>query len=235
MSARVETAVVDGVATITIHSGAARSVLDSAARTQILLSLERLSRDPSVLAVVVQGGKDDFCEGRAHDEFAARMAADAVMGHRELETQTAQLVHALAAVPKPIIAAVRGRCFGEGLALALACDLRVIADDARLSVTTCAMGERPDPRLRQVLDRLVGVDRSRELSLSGRVFTARAAVDWGIVADVVPAAQVVDLALGQAAMLTRLPVGELVDAKVMLAGAATRELEQAMCGAQITH
>ncbi|WP_157538706.1 MULTISPECIES: enoyl-CoA hydratase-related protein [unclassified Nocardioides] len=228
MSAQVVTSVGGSVATITINRSASPSDLDGAARAQLMLSLAAVAVDRTVLAVVLRGDGDDFCRGRDLDEYAARMAADLVMGSRELEAQTAQVVHALAAVPQPVIAAVRGRCAGEGLALALACDLRVMADDASLNVATCSMGERPDQRLREALERVVGVERGRELALSGRDFTAREAVEWGIVADVVPSAQVTDLALGQAAMLTRLPIGDLVGAKVKLAGAATRELERAM-------
>ncbi|KRB80113.1 hypothetical protein ASE01_01005 [Nocardioides sp. Root190] len=234
MTASIRMAVRRGIATIDIDASEGRPSLDSAARAQLLLSLRQVGDDPAISAVVLRGSGQDFCEGRDLDEGAARLSRDPVIGVRELELQTAQVVHMLATVHKPVIAAVRGRCTGEGLALALACDLRVLADDAVLSTTSCELGEHPDRNLRAALTRWVGVDRARELTLGGRRFTAREALEWGLVADVVPSSHVVDVALGQAAMLARLPADQLDAAKIMLAGAAALELEQALCAASAT-
>lgn len=231
MTASIRMATSRGVATIAIDSSEGPPTLDSAARAQLLLSLRHAGSDPAVSALVLRGSEHDFCEGRDLDEGAARLSRDPAIGSRELELQTAQLVHMLATVHKPVIAAVRGRCTGEGLALALACDLRVMADDAVLSTTSCDLGEQPDRNLRTALARWVGADRARELVLGGRRFTAREALEWGLVADIVPSSHVVDVAAGQAAMLARLPSDQLDAAKVMLAGAAALELEQALCAA----
>lgn len=219
------------VATITIGHAEGGATLDSASRTQLLLALSRAASAAEVLAVVLRGGGPDFCAGRDLTEYASRLARDTKQGGLELDVQTEQLVAAIGAVPKPVIAAVHGRCTGEGLALALAADLRVLADDSRLSTATTTIGAQCDAGLRAALDRWVGAARTRELLLSGRTFTAREAVEWGLVAEVAPRSRVHDLALGQAAMVARLPHALLVDAKVMLAGAAAVELERALAPA----
>ncbi|KRA30006.1 hypothetical protein ASD81_20165 [Nocardioides sp. Root614] len=227
-SADVALDVQGGVATIVIGADWSHSSLDSAARAQLVIALSAVANDPDVCAVVIHGGGSDFCDGHDLAEYGGRLALDSFRGTQEIDLQADQLVSSLAAVPKPVIAAVRGRCRGEGLALALACDLRVIADDAELSAATSAIGAHRGRGVRDALERCLGSDHARELVLSGRVFTAREGVDWGLVADVVPADRVVDMALGQAAMLARLPFAALSGAKMTLPGAAAGELERAL-------
>lgn len=229
-SADVVLEVRGGVATIAIGGDWSHSSLDSAARAQLVIALSTVADDPEVCAVVIHGGGLDFCEGHDLTEYGGRLARDPVIGTRELDLQTDQLVSSLAAVPKPVIAAVRGRCRGEGLALALACDLRVIADDAELSAATSSIGAQRGRSVREALERCLGSTHARELVLSGRDFTAREGVDWGLVADVVSADRVLDMALGQAAMLARFPFAALSGAKVTLPGAAAGELERALGG-----
>ncbi len=218
------------VATILLEPVDRATALDSCTRAQLLLALDRVASDARVRAVVLSGGGHDFCDGHDLEEYARRLARDPHLGLREIEAQTAQVVHALAAVPQPVIAAVRGRCVGEGLALALACDLRVLADDTVLRTSTSVIGASCGGVLRSTLAPWVGEERARELLLSGRRFSAREAVEWGLVAEVVPTSHVLDLAHGQAAMIARLPAAAAESAKVMLAGAAAVELERALGG-----
>ncbi len=80
----------------------------------------------------------------------------------------------------PIIAAVNGACAGIGLALALFCDIRFVAADAKLTTAAPKLGLPAEYGMTWMLPRLIGVTRANDLLLSGRVFTGRETGDWGL-------------------------------------------------------
>jgi enoyl-CoA hydratase/carnithine racemase len=84
-------------------------------------------------------------------------------------------------VPVPVIAAVHGNCFGGGLQIALAADMRIARPDARLSVMEVKWGLIPDMSITRTLPRLVGIDVAKELTYTGRVFDADEALRLGAV------------------------------------------------------
>src|SRR5205823_9423367 len=102
---------------------------------------------------------------------------------------------ALAAIPRPVIAAVNGFALGGGLELALACDLRVAADSARLGFPEIQLGIFPGGGGTQRAARLIGPAKTKELIWSGRHVRSDEALAIGLVDHVVPAAEVVDTAV----------------------------------------
>jgi enoyl-CoA hydratase/carnithine racemase len=96
-------------------------------------------------------------------------------------------------VPVPVIAAIHGACFGGGLQIALAADIRIATSDARLSVMEIKWGLIPDMSITRTLPRLVGIDVAKELTYTGRVFSGEEALALGVVtrvaADPLEAAQ----------------------------------------------
>jgi len=104
------------------------------------------------------------------------------------------LVSAVAAFPRPVIAAINGAAFGGGLELALACDLRIAADSAELGLTEVRLGVIPGAGGTQRLARVASVAAAKELILTGRRVRAQRAYQLGIVSDVVPAANLADTA-----------------------------------------
>lgn len=100
--------------------------------------------------------------------------------------------------PKPFIAAIRGWCLGGGAELALACDLRIAADDARFGFPEMTLGAYPGSGGPVTLSRLVGSANAKDLLFTARRFDADEAATRGIVQRVVPAASLLDAALAWA-------------------------------------
>jgi enoyl-CoA hydratase/carnithine racemase len=99
-----------------------------------------------------------------------------------------RLMNAVAAFPRPVIAAINGAAFGGGLELALACDIRIAADSAELGLTEVRVGIIPGAGGTQRLARIASVAAAKELILTGRRVSAQRAHALGIVSEVVPAA-----------------------------------------------
>ncbi len=123
------------------------------------------------------------------------------------------------------IAAVQGHAIGAGFQLALACDLRVLADDARLSMAEPGLGLVPDLGGTQPLVQAVGYARALEICLTGRRVDAAEAHRIGLATLVVPAAQLDDAVADLTAALLGPPRGAVVETKALLAAAADRSYE----------
>jgi enoyl-CoA hydratase/carnithine racemase len=108
---------------------------------------------------------------------------------------------ALASVPRATIAAVNGYALGGGLELALACDFRVGAEDSRFGLPEVLLGVIPGGGGTQRLPRLIGSSRAKDLIFSGRQVRAEEALSIGLVNRVVPADEVLEVALTWAAEL----------------------------------
>jgi enoyl-CoA hydratase/carnithine racemase len=192
----------------------------------IQAAAEELAADPPG-AVVVCGGQALFSSGGDATEFdhfdaeIGRRVADAFHGAAD----------ALAAIPRPTIAAITGVASGGGLELALACDFRVPAAGAQLGQYEITMGLFPGGGGTQRLPRLVGVSAARELIFSGELIEAAEALRIGLVNRVVPASDVFTtigwasaLAAGPAAV--RGVVKSVIDKGIELTLADGLELER---------
>jgi enoyl-CoA hydratase len=96
------------------------------------------------------------------------------------------VIERLTTIPKIVIARVNGFCFTGALEMVLACDLVVVANEARLGDTHAKWGLRPTWGMSQRLPRIVGIVRARELSYTGRTFTGVEAAEWRLAAQAVP-------------------------------------------------
>jgi enoyl-CoA hydratase/carnithine racemase len=176
----------DGVALVRLDRPRANA-LSAEVLQQLRAVAEQLAADPPG-SVVLWGGERIFAAG-----------ADIVqLGEGSPETVGANFhaaLGALAAVPRAVIAAMNGYALGGGLELALACDLRVCADDARLGLPEILLGVIPGGGGTQRLARLVGAARAKEMVLTGRQVGADEALAMGLVNRVAPAAEVIEVAL----------------------------------------
>jgi enoyl-CoA hydratase/carnithine racemase len=183
----------DGVALIRLDRPK-MNALSGAVLGQIFDVAQELTADPPG-AVVLWGGRRIFAAGA--DIVELEGSADSVGAN------FTTALGALAAIPRATIAAVNGYALGGGLELALACDLRVAADDAKLGLPEVLLGVIPGGGGTQRLPRLIGPARAKDLIFSGRQVRAPEALDIGLVNRVAPADDVLDQALAWAAELAR--------------------------------
>jgi enoyl-CoA hydratase/carnithine racemase len=173
---------------------------------------EELAADPSVKAVVLTGSDRAFAAGADIGEFTDPVASQLI------GPAFRRAVDALPAIPRPVIAAISGYALGGGLEVALACDLRIAGDSARVGFPEILLGIFPGGGGTQRLPRLVGPATAKEIIWSGRQIRADEALTLGIVDRVVPAADVLTLALAWA--------GELASGAVVAMGMAKRLIDE---------
>lgn len=203
MDTTVLYAVSDSVATLTLHRPEVFNALNAQLHADLLAALQRAERDPQVRTVVITGAGKAFCSGQDLREFPAEGAA-ALIGQR-LRQSYNPLVTRLRALPKPVIAAINGVAAGAGLSLALACDLRLAAESARLVVAFARIGLVPDCGMTYTLPRLIGQARAFELAARGGELDASTALQWGMLNRVVPDADLAEVARELAMELARGP------------------------------
>ncbi|HEU0243023.1 MAG TPA: enoyl-CoA hydratase-related protein [Candidatus Limnocylindrales bacterium] len=144
-----------------------------------------------VRAVVVSGrGERAFSAGSHVGEFEAQRGP----GGRDRLAFESRVSNRLATLPMPTIAAIEGNALGGGLELALACDIRVASERAKLGLPEVRLAVTPGAGGTQRLPRVVGVARAKELVLTGRVIDAAEAERIGLVSRVVPAGQALAVA-----------------------------------------
>lgn len=188
--------VTEGVATITIDRPQRRNALDGAARDALVDCLLRARSDPAVRAVLLTGTGDAFCTGADLAAGSAGQASPAAGdGSRGIDPRGAaealrfgaqRLVRTLYELDKPTVAAVAGPAAGMGAHLALACDLVVMAEGARLIEVFARRGLVVDALGAWLLVRLVGLARAKRLALLAEDLSAAEALSWGVAYSVVP-------------------------------------------------
>ena len=155
--------------------------------------------DADVRAILVTGAGPRFCAGGDVASFVA--ASDQPAYIEQLATELDAAFRALAAVEKPVVAAVQGAVAGAGLALMLSSDVIVSAPATRFVFAYPGIGFTPDCGVSYLLPRAVGQQRALSFALTGKPLTASEALEWGLVSEVAddPGARARDLAAGFAA------------------------------------
>jgi enoyl-CoA hydratase/carnithine racemase len=179
----------------------------NALSSQLLEELEaeydRLDRDGETRAIVIRGeGEKAFVAGADITEFPAMREQI----EEAAETGSARGIQKLAARMDagrtPVVAAIHGYCLGGGLELAMACDVRIAAEDAQLGQPEIKLGLIPGGGGTQRLPRLVGHGRALYLNLTGDPISGAQAYDWGLVEQVVPRDRLLEAALTLARTLS---------------------------------
>ena len=187
--------VTDGVALIELHRPEAMNTFTGQMGIELGQAYLRCDEDDTVRVVVLTGAGSAFCAGADLSEGAETFA-----NQRETRPDfTASPVSPAAfAIRKPVIAALNGHAIGIGLTLALQCDLRFFAQEARYGVLQVRRGVMPDAQSHWTLPRLVGIARAAEILLTGRKFNGDEAVSLGIANRALPAHEVLSNALALA-------------------------------------
>ncbi len=203
----------NGIATLTMNRPEARNALTRDMMFGLLEALPRLAADPAVRLVVITGAGKAFCAGGDVKNFAKRAAGggeisgapetfDAKVTDIRARMEVSRFLHEM---PKPTLAVIPGAAAGAGFSIALACDMRIAADDAKLTTAFSKIGLSGDFGGSYFLHRLVGVAMARELYFTGRVVLADEALKIGMVNRVAPAAQLDEAAHAWAQELAALP------------------------------
>jgi enoyl-CoA hydratase len=197
-------------------------------------ALAAVNDDRECRVVILTGAGRGFCAGldlKETGDIAAQVAdGGGPPAGLRAQQQIATLVPQLRGLTKPVIAAVNGPATGGGLALALACDVRVAAESARFNVAFIRVGlSGCDIGVSYLLPRLVGASRAFELMLTGRMVDAAEADRIGLVSRVVPDGQVVDAALETAELIrANTPFGVWMTKEVMWSNLETSSLQAAI-------
>jgi enoyl-CoA hydratase len=165
-----------------------------------------------VRAVIVYGGEKVFAAGADVKEMAAMPALEMAAQAQELSSSFA----AVAAIPKPTVAAITGFALGGGYELALCCDRRIAADNAKVGQPEILLGIIPGAGGTQRLPRLIGPARAKELIYTGRFVEAEEALRIGMVDEMVPAGDVYRVARAWAEQFVAGPARALAAAKAAI-------------------
>jgi 2-(1,2-epoxy-1,2-dihydrophenyl)acetyl-CoA isomerase len=208
----------DGVATLTMNRPEARNALSGPMNAALQEAVLRLAHDPSVRVVVLTGAGGAFCAGGDVKGFAADTQRGSGGGPSagpaagpSLEARVAglrrgmELVRWLHEMPKPTLAVIPGATAGAGLSIALACDLRIAAEGAKLTTAFSKVGLAGDYGGSWFLSHLVGAAKARELYFTADVITGAEAARLGIVNKAVPADELEAEAKAYARTLASLP------------------------------
>jgi enoyl-CoA hydratase len=187
----------NGFAVVTLDRPAKRNALTFAMRRRVAAELESLARDDEVACVVLTGAAPDFCAGMDVSVFGGDAA-----NRREIVDSSTALFAALAAFPKPLVAAIEGRALGGGLGLVLACDIRIAGRGAAFGVPEVRFGAAGGFA---ALRAAVGDGPARELALTARTFEVEEALRLGLLAEIVPAGEALTRARASATGLAALP------------------------------
>jgi enoyl-CoA hydratase/carnithine racemase len=205
--------VADGIGTIRLERPP-MNALNEQVQEELRAAATEAANDAEVRAVVVYGGEKVFAAGAdikqmrdmSYSDMAAR--ADALSSSLDSHSR----------IPKPVVAAITGYALGGGCELALACDWRVAADDAKLGQPEITLGIIPGAGGTQRLPRLIGPARAKDLIMSGRFVDAAEALSIGLVDKVVAAADVYEAAVAMVRPFTNGPAQALRAAKLAVDG-----------------
>jgi enoyl-CoA hydratase/carnithine racemase len=219
------------VALITLNRPEARNALSERLTPALRRMIKQCGDDPKVGSLLISGAGNAFCaggdvKGMGNDTGNAEIALEERIADLRMKQRT--LTGALVAVRKPTIAALPGPAAGAGLALALACDIRIAAESAIMATGYARIGLTGDYGIAWLLTRLAGTSRARELMFLSERIDARRAETLGLINRVVPDAELREAAFALAKTLAEGPSIALASIKDNLDHAVTSDLLDSM-------
>lgn len=217
------------VATLTLDRPDKLNALTFEVYRELTLTFRALGARESVRAVVITGAGKAFCTGGDVKEIIGELLQRDAEGLVEFTRMTCELVRAMRALPKPILASLNGTVAGAGAAIAVASDLRLAAEQARIAFLFVKVGlAGADMGTAHLLPRIVGLGRASELLMTGDFIDAAEAHRIGLYNRVVPGEQLAAATRELALRLARGPAEALAATKRALLRELDMGLDQAL-------
>jgi enoyl-CoA hydratase/3-hydroxyacyl-CoA dehydrogenase len=185
---------------ITLNRPSKANAFHADMMTELNKALGELEKNADVRTVVITGAGANFCAGADVSAFAGGKVEEAF----NFSEAPHDIFTRIETFPKPVIAAINGAAIGGGIELALACDIRIVSQNAILRLTELSLGLVPGAGATQRLGRLIGWARAKEIILLGDPVATDKALDWGLVNQVV---ELKDLAKAVNETAAKLAVG----------------------------
>ncbi|MGV9799784.1 enoyl-CoA hydratase [Mycobacterium sp. NPDC003449] len=189
---------------------------------EISAACAELAERADVAAVILFGGHEIFCAGDDVPELRTFDAEEDAAADHALQ----RCLEAVAAIPKPTVAAITGYALGSGLALALAADWRVAGDNVKFGATEILAGLAPRGGGGVRLAEAIGPSKAKELVFSGRFVGAQEALELGLIDEMVAPDHVYDAALAWSRRFVGHPVDVLAAAKASVGGRVDRAADR---------
>jgi len=208
--------------TITLNRPEKKNALSVKMKEELKEFFSSMLLDPDARVVILTGGPECFCAGADLKELPETGLLD------RLQTRRDHPVHAIENFSKPVIAAVAGPAYGGGLEIALACDLRIAATNARFALSEIKLGVLPQAGGTQRLPRIVGLANAKEMIYTGEPVNAERALAMGLVSRVVAPGKLLEEARALAARLAAQPPLALQMAKKAIDVGIRMDLDSAL-------
>ncbi len=205
------------IATITLNRPEAMNAWNRLMAIELSKAMAVLDTDDSVRAVVVTGAGRAFCAG-----------ADLASGGESFSTGNSEAEARIALgfpsvmpyqIRKPVVAAINGHAIGVGITYPMSCDIRIVAEDAKIQFAFVRRGLIPELSSHVIVARVAGFSRAADLMLSGRMITGRELAEMGLASRAFPAAEVLPVALERAReFLKAAPVSVAVSKRLLWEG-----------------
>ena len=174
----------EAIATITLNRPEVLNAFSKEVEDEVLQALEDIKNDENIRVVILTGGGEKAFSAGADIKAMKGMNA---LKARELSLRGEKVCTALENLEKPVIAAINGYALGGGLEVAMACDIRIASENARMGQTEINIGLIPGWGGTQRLTRLIGRTKAKELVFTGKMIDAKTAEQLGLVNMIVPA------------------------------------------------
>jgi enoyl-CoA hydratase/carnithine racemase len=216
----------DGILTIAFNRPERKNAITGVMYQTMADALNAAEGDTDVRAILITGKPEIFTAGNDLEDFMKNSVP--VEGVPAESRPVFQFMRALSGSTKPVVAAVSGAAVGIGTTLLLHCDLVYAADNAKFSMPFAQLGLCPEFASSLLFTQLAGYPRAAEKLLLGESFLAQEALELGLVSKVLPLAELMAFAQGQAAKLVALPAASVRTTKALMKRSRTPAINDTM-------
>lgn len=197
----IETSAAGGIMTIALNRPDLLNSINTAMRADLMAAFRQAESDGAIRCVVLTGNGRAFCAGQDLGERAPLPEGQKYDLGKGLDEEYNPLVRQIAALSKPVVAAVNGVAAGAGVSLALLADVTFASTNARFILSFANIGLGPDCGASWLLPRLIGPQRAKAFAMGGEPVPAAQAADWGLIWQAVPSDELMQAANAFAAKL----------------------------------